>query len=353
MNTIKDSLFESVAVGSRVAANRFVVNPVERNNADTDGSPTDTTIDVYRRLAEGNWGIVIVESTTASEDPSHRGVGENGLLLNNRTFEGFRRLVEKFKIKNSETLLFLQLSPGNFGREEDINALSTEEIGTAQQALVTACILAEEAGFDGVDFKQCHDFLPARLLSKFNMRNDKWGGSSLNERSAFVRESIEQIRGHIKNRTGVDFIIGTRVSENDIAYLEKMIRLFETEVPFDFINISSFPSPYHFDANVLFPLSQTVKLMGTKLPVICSGGTDAIVEEKSLSRIYDLFAQRLAPDFIGFGRQSIADPLLPLKIKDDSIGKVRWCKKCSGCRELLHDQKIVFCKTYEEKQKYL
>ena len=40
---------------------------------------------------------------------------------------------------------------------------------------------------------------------------------------------------------------------------------------------------------------------------------------------------RLAPDFVGFGRQAIADPLTPVKLKNGQSDEINWCKRCNRC----------------------
>jgi 2,4-dienoyl-CoA reductase-like NADH-dependent reductase (Old Yellow Enzyme family) len=267
-------------------------------------------------------------------------------MLNADTADGFRMLVDSFRSTGSEALFIVQLSTGKYGSAEDHAGLSSDEILAAKRSLADACVLAAEAGFDGVDFKQCHDILPGRLLSRSNVREDRWGGSCLGERATFAREVVNEVRGRVRERGERRFIVGTRISETDVACLREMVLLFEKDLALDFINLSSYPWQYTFDANVLLPLSQTVKMMDPKAPVVCSGGTDATAGEGSLARVTDLLSRPLAPDFIGFGRQSVADPALPRKIMERRHDEVRWCRKCGGCTKLLFEQKPVRCRVH-------
>ena len=82
------------------------------------------------------------------------------------------------------------------------------------------------------------------------------------------------------------------------------------------------------------------------VPIVCSGGTDATAEDRSLERVTDLLNRPLAPDFIGFGRQSIADPLFPRKTRDGDKESVRRCKKCNSCANLVFENKSVSCCVY-------
>ena len=59
-----EMLPQPIKVGKRVAPNRIVNQPMECNDGDPSGKPTDLTFKRYRRLAEGGAGIIVVESMT-------------------------------------------------------------------------------------------------------------------------------------------------------------------------------------------------------------------------------------------------------------------------------------------------
>jgi 2,4-dienoyl-CoA reductase-like NADH-dependent reductase (Old Yellow Enzyme family) len=342
MNVQQDGiLFQPAAIGARVAPNRLVANPVERNMGGDDGGPSEEAISTYEELARGRWGVVFVESTAATAQMRYRGPGAHALILDRNTVGSFERLVERFKSANAEALLMIQLSPGAFGLDADAACLSYEDIETASAELREAILLAERAGFDGVDFKQCHGSLASRLIGKTNTRADEWGGTTVAEKAAFVTRTAVPVRRELADAGKNGFLIGTRVSELDLAYLRLMVGMYETQTPFDFINVSS--SPLTNNAHALFALSQAVKLMGTTRPVIASGGTDAIFHTQSFQRVRDLMEGDLAPEFIGFGMQSLADPLMPAKLMDGRTDEIKWCNKCEGCVGLFSKAKAVVC----------
>ncbi len=51
---------------------------------------------------------------------------------------------------------------------------------------------------------------------------------------------------------------------------------------------------------------------------------------------------QLAPDFVGFGRQAIADPAIPEKLRQGRMDEINWCMRCNSCFRLKH------CKHYGE-----
>jgi 2,4-dienoyl-CoA reductase-like NADH-dependent reductase (Old Yellow Enzyme family) len=34
---------------------------------------------------------------------------------------------------------------------------------------------------------------------------------------------------------------------------------------------------------------------------------------------------------VGFGRQAIADPLTPVKLRNGQLEEINWCKRCYSC----------------------
>ena len=61
-----DILARPVKIGTRTAPNRLVNQPMECNDADASGNPTELTLERYRRLAEGGAGMITVESLSVS-----------------------------------------------------------------------------------------------------------------------------------------------------------------------------------------------------------------------------------------------------------------------------------------------
>jgi hypothetical protein len=51
---------------------------------------------------------------------------------------------------------------------------------------------------------------------------------------------------------------------------------------------------------------------------------------------------------VALGRQSLADPLLPLKLRDGREKEIDYCTACDNCLELLIRQKPIGCCTYNK-----
>ena len=53
-------------------------------------------------------------------------------------------------------------------------------------------------------------------------------------------------------------------------------------------------------------------------------------------------------DLIGLGRQSLADPELPRKLRDGRRKEIHWCRTCNLCSELEMRQQSIGCPVYRE-----
>jgi 2,4-dienoyl-CoA reductase-like NADH-dependent reductase (Old Yellow Enzyme family) len=53
-------------------------------------------------------------------------------------------------------------------------------------------------------------------------------------------------------------------------------------------------------------------------------------------------------DMIALGRQSMADPLLPRKVREGLENKINFCTTCDNCLELLIQQEPIGCATYNK-----
>jgi 2,4-dienoyl-CoA reductase-like NADH-dependent reductase (Old Yellow Enzyme family) len=53
-------------------------------------------------------------------------------------------------------------------------------------------------------------------------------------------------------------------------------------------------------------------------------------------------------DMVALGRQSMADPLLPLKFREGREKEIKFCTACDNCLELLIQQSPIGCCTYNK-----
>jgi 2,4-dienoyl-CoA reductase-like NADH-dependent reductase (Old Yellow Enzyme family) len=336
-------LFQRRAIGSKVAPNLLVLHPLERSMGDSKGKPRESAFEWYRQLAEGHWGILFVECTTCSDNPADRGHSPDGFLMTKSNLPEFRRLVREIKNISPETVLMIQLSTGSPGNDyignESFMNLPSSVIYRALENMIKGGLLAVKAGFDGMDFKLCHGHLTFQILREANKRQDEWGGENLKQRARFIIEVVEGIRKELGINEIEDFIIGARVSEPSVSNLREIVKVLDRDLGLDFISVSN--SPDVFDSNAISDLTQEVKRMEPKATVIQAGFTSYLTNNGNpVEKMRQSLQSSLAPDFVGFGRQAIADPLIPEKLRNDLFEEINWCKRCNSCFRLKH------CKNY-------
>ncbi|MGB4406878.1 MAG: hypothetical protein WBI82_08480 [Sphaerochaeta sp.] len=365
-----DTLFTHATIGSRIAKNRFVSQPMEGNDAN-EGKVSPRTLQRYKKLAQGNWGIIIVEALSINANSLAR---KNQLVLNESTLPSFKNLIAEMKTIDPDTLILLQITHSGrksgkdfshptalYAPKPDEHLLTTEEIQQIQNEFIHAVLLAEQTGADGVDFKLCHGYLGCEFLRPANIREDKWGGS-LENRTRFFREAIIAIR---KELTSDTFILGSRISyyegirggcgtatpDDPVEDLEEMDAVISmmAELNFDYINVSAgIPgvtseitrptSTSKWFYLHQFRYARRTRRFAGSMKVI--GSAFSVLQEDSLAAGVENI-ERGDIDFVGWGRQTLADPLFPKKVLLQE--SVDYCKLCSGCSRLMVKQEPVRC----------
>jgi len=343
MEDTVDRLFEKRAIGAKTAPNLLVLHPLERGDGDAEGKPHETAYEWYRQLAAGQWGILFVECVACSDDPADRGHHPNGLLMCESNLPEFKRMVREIKEVSPETVLMIQLSTGSVGEgsylgdlpstgwkgNEDFMNLPASVIQRSLENMIKGSVVAAEAGFDGMDFKLCHGHMTYQLLCRANKRQDEWGGETLRERARFTVEVVEGIRTELALRKKEDFIIGARISEPNMANLRDIVEVLDGDLGMDFISVSN---PDVFNADAISIMTQFVKMMKPKAAVMQAAFTSYLATQVNpVEQMRQALASALPPDFVGFGRQAIADPLTPEKLRKGLFEDINWCKRCLGC----------------------
>jgi 2,4-dienoyl-CoA reductase-like NADH-dependent reductase (Old Yellow Enzyme family) len=373
---IKDILFSPVTIKERTVSNRFTAQAMEGNDGG-GGRPSERTLDRYRNLARGGWGLVISEALSVSETSLAR---VNGMILNKKNLDGFKRLVEIFKNENPGGLLFFQLThagerSGAFSERVSLSGgecriLSTDEIEGIKNSFIEAAFLAEEAGADGIDFKMCHGYLGAEMLRPSNIRGDRWGGSFEN-RSRFLREGVEAIR---QKRRSENFILGSRLSMyegirggcgtggpeeliEDLAEMLDVVRLMD-DLGMDYVNVSAgipaltgaITRPTETSKYLAYHhlrYTKTVKdlIRGENRGLKVIGSAYSSYKAEAPAMMGEMLGKGYT-DLCGFGRQIFADPMTPGKYRNGE--KVNWCVLCSGCSRLMAAQLNDGCVVYND-----
>jgi 2,4-dienoyl-CoA reductase-like NADH-dependent reductase (Old Yellow Enzyme family) len=363
-------LFSPGIIGPFKTINRFVSQPMEGNDSD-HGAVSADVLERYRQLAAGRWGIIIVEALTVDAAALAR---KDQLVINSNNVPGLTKLIDAIKAIAPDTLVIFQITHSGrksgkafsrptalYAPTPDEHLLTTDEIQEIQDKFVEAARLSELAGADGIDFKMCHGYLGGEILRPANIRDDRWGGSFEN-RTRFFREGFARIR---ENQQRADFILGSRISYyegirggcgtvaaddvvEDLSEMDEVIRIM-AHMKLDYLNVTAgipgvtseigrptatsrwlYLQQFRY-ARRAKSLAQDMKIFGSAYTVLL---------EESIKAAEENLARGDA-DFVGWGRQSLADPHFPAKI-DQGLA-VDYCKLCSGCSKHMVRQEKVRC----------
>ena len=228
-----DGLAKPLTIAGKTIHNRLACQAMEGCDGTADGRPDTLTKRRYDRFAKGGAGIIWYEATAVMNEGR---ANPRQLYINEANLDDFKRQVEDIKqtaLKTNgyEPLVFMQATHSGryskpdgtpapliaynnpiFEKDNPISAdriVSDDYLDQVGENLIKGAVLAEKAGFDGVDIKCCHRYLNSELLSAYN-RDGRYGGS-LENRTRLLRESVQ---GAIQS-CSKDFIVSSRLNVYD------------------------------------------------------------------------------------------------------------------------------------------
>jgi dimethylamine/trimethylamine dehydrogenase len=341
-----DILFEPVAIGPRIAKNRFYQPP----HCNGMGGLRPQAHAAMRGVkAEGGWAVVNTEHcsihpssdlmpevlhTLWDEDDipalalTCEAVHEHGALagvqLAYAAYYNANRLTR-------EIPLAPEARPVDSYHPVQARAMDKADIRNLRQWWAQAARRARRAGFDIVNVDANFSTVAFQFLSPRNGRRDEYGGP-LENRIRLLRELIEvtgeavqggcaiSVRLIIDELCGPD---GLQVKEEGLAAISLL-----SELP-DLWDIvigtwaDDSPTSRFAPENSHEPFLAGIKQVTTK-PVVGVGRFTSPDTMASLIR-------RGVLDMIGATRPSIADPFLPRKIEEGRVEDIRECIGCNIC----------------------
>ena len=341
-----DVLFESVAVGPKVARNRFFQVP----HCNGMGHRHPQALAEMRGVkAEGGWAVVCtecveihhtsaldpaVEGRLWSDDdiPAHQAVVE--AVHRHGSLAGIELLHSGLNAPNHMTRvasLGPSTRPVTYSGPGQGRAMSQSDIADFRRWHRAAARRSIEAGYDLVYVYAGHSLslLQQFLSPRYNDRTDCYGGSPEN-RLRLLREVLEDTLEVCEGTTAVAcrLVVDERVPGGlaradiedlfgTIGELPDLWDLIAGDWDFD-------SSTSRFAAEGLHePYVHGFKQLTTK-PVVIVG------RYTSPDTMVRLVRQGIT-DFIGAARPSIADPFLPNKIEEGRPDEIRECIGCNVC----------------------
>jgi 2,4-dienoyl-CoA reductase-like NADH-dependent reductase (Old Yellow Enzyme family) len=347
-------LFTPLRIRSVSVPNRFVRSATHAYLADDEGFVTDRLVELHRRLAEGEVGLIITGH--AFVQPSGKASPRQIAVYDDRFVEGLARIPAAVHAFPSR--VFLQIA--HAGRQTKAKLcgcvpvspspvddpvskvmpreLAPDEIRTLIVDFAAAARRAKTAGFDGVQLHAAHGYLISSFLSPHtNRRTDEWGGTVENR----ARVLLETLRG-IKVACGPDFPVIVKLNSTD--FLEGGLTLDDAvlvarmldEAGIDGIEVSggmaeagkgSIWPGLRSEADEGYFVESAARIKkAVGVPVFGLGGIRTLAAAERM-----VAGGRV--DLISMSRPFIRDPYLVKHFREGSVTKSE-CISCNKCHSL-------------------
>lgn len=206
-----------------VLKNRFVKSAMSDSLGDGRGNPTEAQTRLYERWAEGGIALSIIGEVQI--DPRYPEKPGNLVLSNASDIAALQQLTARATVDQAHiwpqlghagALAYPPLSQPVGPSPLDIEGLqcaglTLQEVQHLPDSYARAALLAQQAGFTGVQLHAGHGFLLSQFLSPlFNKRTDQYGGT-IAARARIIVEIIEQVRQVV----GPAFPIGIKINSSD------------------------------------------------------------------------------------------------------------------------------------------
>jgi 2,4-dienoyl-CoA reductase-like NADH-dependent reductase (Old Yellow Enzyme family) len=212
------SLFFPLALpNGAVVSNRIAKAAMEENMADGDHAPSTELIRLYQAWAEGEAGLTITGNVMVD---ARAMTGPAGVVLeNDRHLDRFKAWADASRAGGAQVWMQINhpgrqmpaalgqatLAPSaialDLGAQSKIfpvpREMTTADIAEVQRRFVTTAVLAERAGFTGVEIHAAHGYLLSQFLSPLaNHRRGRWGGS-LENRARLLLDIVRGVRAAV------------------------------------------------------------------------------------------------------------------------------------------------------------
>ncbi|MFX0092774.1 MAG: FAD-dependent oxidoreductase, partial [Candidatus Hodarchaeota archaeon] len=329
--------------------------PIGANFVGPNSEVTNRTIAYYVERAKGGTGLIIVGGNRAL--PISRPIDNRYLnLADDRLLSSHYYLVEAVQSYGAKIAIQLchpgsQVSLADYGGEPPPSPSGIQQVDVLRRPLsmprvmtrgeiyqviegfAKAAANARRAGYDMVEIHAAHGYLLGAFISSAtNKRSDEFGGS-LENRTRFVTEIIKGAH----QMAGADYQIGVRFSADEfisggITTQESpaIAKLLE-EAGAAYMNISCGTYATHHKMNDVMRMEEGWKVpiwsiikQSVKSPTIAGGGN------RNPDFCERLIAEGKA-DFVGLGRQLLADPYWPQKALEGRLDDINRCISCLRC----------------------
>jgi len=352
-------------IGHLELRNRIIMSPMGTYLGGRDGTVTERMKKYYEARARGGASLII-PGVAAVDFPRGKVMSRQIGISDDKFLPGLSELAASVHAHGAKIALQLQhggriaapffnngvesvapsvipLVPSKLGMTHE---LTKDEIKQLVISFASAAGRAQKADIDGVEIHAGHGYLVNEFLSlSSNHRQDEYGGD-LQNRARFLLEIIRAVRETV----GPNYPVWCRIDGKEYG-IEKGITeeearetaLLLSEAGIDALNVSGYGgsegpgftvAPLVYRPGELVPLARRIKKL-VKIPVITAGRIDPEMGEK--------IVKEGDADFIGIGRQLIADPDLPEKLVQGRFQDIRKCIYCYTCVHQIFVRSNICC----------
>jgi N-ethylmaleimide reductase len=338
----RSALFSPVQIGAITLKHRIVMPPLSRLRAEwPSGAPSDLNLEYYSQRASDG-GLIFTEATAISA--TGRGYRGAPGIYSDEQVAGWKRVTDAVHAKGGR--MFVQLwhagrtthiattgeepvtasvdptywadpemlvvTPDGFSQPSPHRALEIAEIAGIIEQYRAAAANAERAGFDGVELMAANGHLIDQFLQdNSNKRTDRYGGSIENRARLLFEAAEALISVWGADRVGVRLApSGTfnGMADSDPRTLFRYVAERLNNLKLAYLHIIE-PRIKGGDliAEGMGPVAAQELGQIFKGPIIAAGGFEPDTAEAAV-------ANGVA-SLIAFGRQFIANPDLPKRIK--------------------------------------
>ena len=353
-------IFDRTNIGKMKLRNRIFMSPMG-TGTDPDGGFSEQSREYYEARAKGGFGLINLGATTCTTkyEPKPCNVLDSQPMV-----ERLQRVVES--CHNYGAKVSLQISagigrmafsekgnppyaasavPGTYFPDQLCIPLSIEQIHDIEESFGNTAMWAKAAGCDAIMVQGYGGYLIDQFMCElWNKRDDEYGGS-LENRMRFPLNLIKKV----KEKCGDDFPIlfkytlthlieGGRTIEEGLK-IAKMLE--EAGVSQLHVDVGCFevwykPIPTVYDDfGTKVDLVRQVKEV-VNIPVSCDGKLDD--PQVAMEAI-----ENGKVDYISLGKQSIADPEWPNKVRKGRLDDIRYCIGCNDCLLGILRGRLVQC----------
>jgi len=352
-----ENLFREIKIGRVTLRNRIVMPPMVMCYASSEGEINEQVIAHFEARAKGGVGLIIIEASYIH--PSGKGFESEVAIDRDTLIPRLHMLTNAVKVNGSAIAIQLYhggiqahvdqpVGPSAIGRKVFLpprtpRELSTSEVEEMVEHFANAALRAKMSGFDMVEVHGTHGYLIAEFLSPLtNKRTDKYGV----DRTLFAMEIVQKI----KEKCGRDFPVIFRLVAEEfeeggitVEYAKEVAKKLEA-AGVDAFDVTGgnydtadhiIPPVYYDKQGYFFNQASEIKKV-VNVPVI-SGGMiiDPIIADSAINDG--------AIDLVFIGRQLIADPEWPNKVREGKEEDIKPCIACEECIERIFFQEPVNC----------